>query len=426
MVVGRPSQVNQFVVPFGTYRITLYQRGDIEESSWYFRIHLKDEDRFYRKSLGTKDKAEAVQKAQDELITLLAKIKAGERILTLSVADLVPKFLAHLNTQAESGELAERTVAAQGYRIKLAHQFLRDKLQARDSTKLTAIDGNVFLQYLEWRLARAKANDRTVRRDVIRDELLVIRKMFTWAKDQGLCHEKNLPNWDFAVEKQGPKRQRITIANFRDFFNTVSAWVKEPNNKVASYHRIMLMHLCVLVSTSGMRSGEVFGLKNRDVEMRGEECVITVRPETSKVRRGRQITLSTQALKHWIARQLHKAPNDFVFSPFHKGTTSARDTFYHAFKALRTRLKEIDLDWFDLYHCRHWYITSQLLAEQPIHLVALAAGTSTGEIESTYSHVLTELTTKRFNQRRVRWLEDGTYEVIETAMYARKKKTAAT
>ena len=140
-----------------------------------------------------------------------------------------------------------------------------------------------------------------------------------------------------------------------------------------------------------MRSGEVFGLRNRDVDVRASkaECVLTIRPETSKVRKGRTITLSGSSggrakdttrinyLIRWIDEyQRHANPNDFVFSGFDRGSISARDTYYHAYKQLRKKLAEIDLDWFDTYHCRHFWITNRLLAEEPIHLVAKAAGTS--------------------------------------------------
>ena len=102
-----------------------------------------------------------------------------------------------------------------------------------------------------------------------------------------------------------------------------------------------------------------------------------------------------------------------IQAPEMDGDTSARDVFYHLYKSLRVRLKEIDLDWFDLYHLRHWWITDKLLAEEPISLVALAAGTSVKEIETTYSHITTELLHKRMSQKTVRWKRDGSYDVIK-------------
>jgi integrase len=295
-------------------------------------------------------------------------------------------------------------------------KFLATKYKQGLEAKVTDIDGKVFHDYLAWRIETKKRD--TLRRDVVRDELLIIRKMFLWAKKEKLCSDKNIPNWDFVIEKEGPKRERINITHFKDFFNVVFMWTKEADGPDQIYNRAMLLHLCALVSISGLRSGEVFGLMNDDLEMRGDECLIKIRAETSKVRRDRQIVILAEALEHWLARRRHKEPSDYLFSPFHNGKVSGRDTFYHQYKSLRERLAEIELDWFDLYHCRHWWITNRLLAEEPIHLVARAAGTSVKEIESTYSHVMTELTTKRFNQKKVVWAPDGSYAIIQKQLKA--------
>ena len=81
--------------------------------------------------------------------------------------------------------------------------------------------------------------------------------------------------------------------------------------------------------------------------------------------------------------------------------------------ALRKRLKDIQLDWFDPYHCRHFYITNRLLAGEPIHIVAKVCGTSVKEIEATYSHVLTEMASRSFGDRKVFYNEEGGIEVVE-------------
>lgn len=395
-------------IRFGHHRVTLYKRDDVIESSYFMRIYLKDEERYFKKSLGTKDQREAIEKAQAEVINLLAKLKAGERVVSITVADLVRKFGVYQDGLASSGQLSPRTIAMQSYRIRsLGMPFLATKYSSGPNTRLTSVDGNCFHDYLAWRLKKRP----TIRRDVVRDELLVIRKMFLWGKEHRLCSEKNIPNWDFVIEREGAKRQRIAgFEQFRDFINTTHAWAKEDG----TYNRRMTIQVIALVVLSGMRSGEVFGLKNGDVSRRGrDEWVISVRAETSKVRRARVIAIRSDVLAMWIDKtQIHKDAEDFVFCPRENGRKPVRDVFYHQYKSLRLRLAEVELDWFDLYHCRHWWVTNQLLAEQPIHLVARAAGTSTSEIESTYSHVLTEMTTRKFAERKVKWNADGTYEIV--------------
>jgi integrase len=263
---------------------------------------------------------------------------------------------------------------------------------------------------------------------VVRDELLTIRKMFLWAQKEKLCGEKTIPRWTFAVEKEGSKRQRMTQRDYLNFLTIIHHWIKEAQDERQRYNRILLRHFVLVVSNSGMRSGELFGLKNRDVAVRekSNECLITIRPETSKVRQGRQITFhgsyggnvkrgqQTNYLIRWFnTYQLFKEPGNYVFSPMTDGTVDARDVYYHNYKLLRVRLTEAGIGWFDTYHCRHFWITNRLLAGEPIHLVAKAAGTSVAEIEATYSHVLGEMATKQFNKRQVQYDDEGGFTVID-------------
>ena len=106
-------------------------------------------------------------------------------------------------------------------------------------------------------------------------------------------------------------------------------------------------------------------------------------------------------LIRWIEEhQKHKKPDDHVFSVFETSRHDARDVYYTNYKSLRTRLKEFDLDWFDTYHCRHYWVTNRLLDGHSIHVIAKVAGTSVSEIESTYSHVMTEIASEQMNKLR--------------------------
>lgn len=332
----------------------------------------------------------------------------------LELKDLVRKFKLECERAVAADELSKTTWANHLSRINHGIEFIKTKYSKGLETKLTEIDGKKFMDYPDFRLAENKIAGRSLRKDVMRDELLIIRKMFRFGLEKGMLSEKNMPKWDIRVEKEGPKRERMTAKNFKDFFDTTIKWLLEAETETASYHRMMTLNVITFVATSGMRSGEVFGLKNKDLQQRGEnECLVNIRAETSKVRMDRQIMVRTSGLFHWLKNQKFKDRNDFLFSPSHSGKVSCRDTFYHQYKSLRVNLKKIDLDWMDLYHMRHWWISNRLLAEEPIHLVAVAAGTSVSEIESTYSHVMSAITTKRFNRKQIVHADDGDYQIIE-------------
>jgi integrase len=434
----RGAEREKRILTFGKYRATIYRRADLDRSSWFLRVFLKDEGRHYRKSLQTTDYDEAVTRATSELVGVLSKVESGQRILAVSLKDLVRRFSIHLEQQVASGALSPRTLVSQRYRVMLGVEFLKTQLSAGLDAKISGINGEVFHKYLDWRLAKAATDrkDGKIRRDVVRDELLVIRKMFLFARKEKLCAEGAVPTWDFVVERQGPRRERITQQDYKRFINAVRAWIGEAKNEKDHYHRRLLHHFVLVVANSGMRSGELFGLRNQDVEIRAfaKECIVTIRAETSKVRRERRITLIASTggrsdgswevnyLQRWLADlQRHKEPKDFVFSPYDTGKKTARDVFYHSYKLLRIKLKNIGLDWFDTYHCRHFWITNRLLAEEPIHFVAKAAGTSTSEIEKTYSHVLTELATRHFGRKQVAYEKDGSWSVVIRPVRVKKK-----
>jgi integrase len=255
--------------------------------------------------------------------------------------------------------------------------------------------------------------------------------MFLFAKKERWCTEKNIPNWDFPVEKEAPARERMTnLRNYTDVINTLRSWVAQAKTDKEKYNRRMLKHFILLISNTGMRSGEAFALTNRDIEIHRnkQECVITIRPETSKVRRGRKLSSTggrlgdskrINYLIRWIDMfQRHKEPNDLVFATFDnkgKKKRTASDVIYKGYGLLRKQLEDIGLGWFDPYHCRHFFITAKLLAGEPIHIVAKVCGTSVKEIESTYSHVLTEMASRNFGNKQVVLDEEGGYGVHDTS-----------
>ena len=68
---------------FGKHRFTLYRRSDVGRSSWFIRMHLTKEGRHYRKSLRTTDLAEAQERAQHEVVNILAKVQSGTPFFVL-------------------------------------------------------------------------------------------------------------------------------------------------------------------------------------------------------------------------------------------------------------------------------------------------------------------------------------------------------
>jgi integrase len=393
----RNYELDKCIVKFGTHAATLYRRPEAKKSSWFFRIFVREEKRHYRKSLRTTDLNQAKFLVTDKVIEILGKVQSGQRLLDVSLNDLHRQYQIHMDHQVEIGQISPNTWKSHRYRPRLGLEFLKS-LEKRYpnalNTRLSALDGEMFNGYFDWRLSVTNGKGRTIRSDVVRDELLTIRKMFQYAKRERLCGAKAIPSWDFVVESESPRRQRLGPDDNRNFKKCLSKWAMLDGSiagkEKATYNRMLTLCVIRLVEATGMRSGEVFGLKNSCLNKRGDDYIVSIQAKTSKVRRSRDITVLADSFGDWFYRwQRHKNYDEYVFSLFDSGKKSCRDTFYYQYKSLRQELQKVNLDWYDLYHCRHVWVTHRIHAGEQLYKIAQAAGTSTKEIESTYSHVLT-------------------------------------
>ncbi|MGA7822884.1 MAG: hypothetical protein WCA14_01730, partial [Steroidobacteraceae bacterium] len=241
----------------GDRRITLYRRKDIENGSWFLCVYLREEKRQYRVSLKTDDREQAKRKAESVLIDLLGRVRNGERILSPSLGDVLRAYDERQQQEVSSGQISPRTVALQRYRIRRGFEFLTTYHPAGLSTKIAAVDGEVFKEYLPWRqkLRAAKGVDKTIRRDVVRDELLAIRKVFKFAYAERLCPDRSIPRWNFEVERTGPQRRRITQQDYTHFLNCIRSWKAKTKGVKDRYHRDLLQHFVLVVSNTGLRTG---------------------------------------------------------------------------------------------------------------------------------------------------------------------------
>ncbi len=113
------------------------------------------------------------------MIAILAKIESGQRILAVSVADLRRRFAVYREALVDQGQISKSTLDNHNTRINHGLEFLQS-IGKDKTTRVSGLDGSIWNGYLDWRFAYAKSKGKTIRRDVVRDELLTIRQMFNW------------------------------------------------------------------------------------------------------------------------------------------------------------------------------------------------------------------------------------------------------
>jgi hypothetical protein len=273
---------------------------------------------------------------------------------------------------------------------------------------------------MAWREAEVRGktkNQATL--SMIRDELIVIRAAFKWANAQKIAPTKSIPAWT-PFKSPDVRRKRFTRVDYNKVTSILTAWAREKTkDERQHYYTQLVRHGFLVIANCGLRSGELFGIRNSDLEIDSEqqEVKIRVRAETTKVKQERRIVLAAveptsnseaaggvNYLIRWLnEHQLHKDKKDFVFSAFENGSVSGRERFYDSYKRyFRPRLKMHGLEKFDLYHCRHMFITFRLEADQNIYKIAKATGTSLNQIEKTYSHLLAEQASREIQEKRNR------------------------
>ena len=106
--------------------------------------------------------------------------------------------------------------------------------------------------------------------------------------------------------------------------------------------------ICMLATTGGMRPGEIFGLKWKNVEpdsMNIEQRIYRGRMDSPKT--GKRIVALSEGLQatvaQWREQSGYPGPEEWVFPSENRKTPLAKDNCWHRF--IKPKLKKVNLDW---------------------------------------------------------------------------------
>jgi integrase len=363
---------------FGTHRVTLSRADD--QASIYYCLYI--EGKQYRQSLKTNDWKDAEQKATALTIDLLSKQKAGLKVFSITLAEARKSYLLQLDKRVTEQAITKRSATNTARHILWGIQFL-NACHTSANAAMDTIQGKLWSGYTEWRM-KQKQSTRTV----IKQELTSLKAFFKFAKEAGWCTEANIPKWELEVEKV--KRKSVNHEQVTDNLKAVAKWMGSDPKRLMFYTVLQTM------LNSGMRTGEVLGLQRSNIETTPKEVTITI----DKGKTGeRTITIMHSGgyhIREWVRE--HKEEQLFNYTDFYNTLKQAR----------RDNVLTIDP-----YHLRHQFAITHLRKGEPPFLVARHMGTSVTMLEKTYGQVITSLIGRQFGKTKVRYLEDGTIEVIE-------------
>lgn len=389
----------------------IYKRGDI----WQMRMWLAKEQKYARFSLRTRNKDTALEKAKKHFYELKTLEHTGRTYFSKTCKDGVDEYLKQRLKDVEAGLIVQGRYGT--VRTHLQHWL---DFIGRD-TKLKELERTDCENYFHSR-TKTKKNIKVSQTTVL-NEQSTINAMIGWLYKR---NETYIEKFDFKPLKrvdrgdESKRRGSFTDDEIADIKLTLENYIdeaklniNEDDNLVKAVTGYYL--LCSIIT--GLRRGEQIQLRWQDIEWiehstdRSDEDThslvhITVRGETSKVRKSRKFVVKDTfqyfdsifkflypryAKKNKDNPQAKRFAETLIFST--NGTTAItpRAISYHFEKILDLAdIKGIEKRDLVPYSFRHYFITQRVNSNLAPAAVAEICGTSITQIDKTYYHTTRE------------------------------------
>jgi integrase len=372
------------------YRTT--HSGDVYQMSMY----VKDEQKYVRKSLKTRDKEIATKRAEDEFIFYRSKMLTGEKIFSLTADELREKYLKHIEQQVKENQLS---LGRQGNIKTFTKHYIEF---VGKNTKILNIDKKEFQKYRSFR----QSQKSDIRMGVVLNESITIKQMYKFAKNEGFITQNyELDFGQFKVDKNESDRVAYEVKDYKKLVTVGMNWYKKVKDTHIKkdeeiYYRRTIRDFVVLMGNYGFRTQELLMIKWDDVTIHNDETVtIRIKKETSKVKQERKVRGRRSDV--FLRRKTYSKfidSDDFVFSKFNKKEVMTKTLLYDYYNNLLKDVEEKYSDFVghDLYSLRHFFITSHLIASKiSVYDLAKFCGTSLQQISKTYDNVKMEEISKK-------------------------------
>lgn len=392
------------------YRTT--HSGDV----YQFQMWISEEGKYVRRSLKTRDKEIAIDRAQAEFIRYKAKIQNGEKVFSLLASELREKYLEYVQTLVNTKQISDGR--ASNIRTYTKHwlSFVGKETRIHD------VDRKKHREYLQWRQSRVKNITTTV----VVNESITIKQMYKWAIDSGFVTQKHFPDYGpMKAEKNEVRREGYALPDYIRLTEVAKFWYNEikptsPKAEEEIYYRRSVRDFIVLMARYGFRTGELLLTKFKDVKIHdGEEfATVYIPAENTKVRVARTVIgRRGDVFARRIKYCKHHDPEDYVFSHYVRRGKTMRDPLYEYYNLLKDAVKakysDFD-DTKDLYSLRHFWITMQLqVAKVDIHKIARYAGTSIIQIQRHYDNVKDRDISAQINAYKIKFDEKNNDFLID-------------
>jgi integrase len=351
---------------------------------WQLRIWIREEQKYFQKSLRTGDVALARQLAEEAYLDILSKRRAGLSVFGKTFYSVIEDWLESQENEVGFNKKASRIVTIKS-QIKWIKRFLSDP-----NRKISDIRSTEFRRYFSFRRTHAPE----VSNSTLRNEQATINAIFRYALSHGYITHVQMPEF-IKLTATINRRNAVSLDDYRIITNFMRT-----NKYIDNDDPLCVTHFVrdftLVLANSGIRFNEARQLRWRNVKV--------VRNSESKYESVAELSLDAEMTKNYRARKVQAMrgdvfdriktyskftkPNDYVFVHNESGEQLSRDRLYRIW---RKTLVDCGLDKSEypitFYCLRHSYATWRLYAGVTPYVLAKNMGTSLTNIQNHYEHL---------------------------------------
>lgn len=372
--------------------LTIYKR----ESTYYMRLKTAPQTYVHR-SLKTHSQAEARKRAHRQLVEFEIKQERGELYTAPTLKQVIAEYTAARELENKRGKTSDAMLR----QIKRVNKFW---IEYAGNLRIDKITNKELADFIPWRRAyyskfkvlpkNAKLHPQD---KSLHFELTHAKTLIRWATERGYRGTLSVPTYQFKIERR-IVRPAFEMSEYRTLYKTLRRRITEVHYGPWVTSRRMLRDYVLILANTGMRIGELNGLKLRDIhpfkdDQGRENYRLVVRGKT-----GERDVIPRVSCKAWLDRVLQRrkeegaAQNDYLFvMPSGGRIISLGDQFNAVLEAGNIVTNTFDKK-FTLYSLRHLYAVQALRKGISVFAVARNMGTSVEIIQDYYGKHATSVT----------------------------------
>jgi integrase len=408
-------------------RLIIYRRADTPDDGAYtFRAKIDGTKGYVRRSLKTSNPAEAMLFAERDYEELRVRHLGGFSLKIITVDAFFEEWMITQKMRL--------TDSRYKWKQSVYERYVSGFMGKRNLTDLnkTIVDG-----YWDYRLnfwnskegkerielnskrsnAKTKSSHNVAKNPsfaTLRAEASLINELLRVAVDKGhlvrsikISAQDALPKEDTRVQHRDTftdEEWRVLTKNLYNYYLCRGRWKDTRINSFHRFQRHMLRVFVLLSASTGLRTGECKNLRWSDFRVDNDGdgkdvLIVSVRGETSKVRRGRTAVAHSDniigVLDEYKEASQYTDDNDLVF--YSVRDTDAKPTPVDLSTQFKTFLKRcpykdredglrlsVDNKARTLYSLRHYACVSRLRQGVDIYALATSMGTGVTQIRNFY------------------------------------------